>query len=125
MEKNKLGQGIKKMASDVMEAKSSSIEPSEVWVSPKHWKAMSDDNKAMVVDMYHRHNGYSDSFPFTNMISPNTTYDVGITFTVGGSGGDIKREATMEMFKELKIPHLIGTYDEIRKAKEKIQPKGN
>jgi hypothetical protein len=124
MDKNRIGQGIRKMADSGMEvAKSSESEPSEIWVSPKHWKAMSDENKAMVVDLFHRHNSYSDSFPFTNMLSPITTYDVGITFNIGS--GDLKREAIMQLFKELKIAHLAGSWDEIRKAKEKIKPTGN
>lgn len=121
MDKIKTGNALKKMAGDVV-ASEGSMESSEIWVSPKHWKAMTDDKRAVVVDMYHRSDSYSKKFPFHNMTSPSDSYSVGITFNINGDG-DLNSETKLELFKELKIPHLLGTYDEVRKAKEKLLPK--
>lgn len=120
MDKTKLGAGIKKTSRDVAVSEDS-IESGEIWISPRHWKSMSDDNKAVVVDLYHRHNSYSDKFPFKNMTIPVDSYSVGITFSVGEDS--VRDQALMVMIKELKIAHLHGSYEEIRKGKEKLMPK--
>ncbi len=122
MDNKKIGQAIrKKTGAEGVKMESKSVDPGEVWISPRHWKAMSDNNKAIVVDLWHNHRGYSDRFPFGYMLRPNNDYDVGITFSIGDD--NIKDQALLLLIKEFKIPHLLGTYEEIRKGKDKQAPK--
>ena len=121
---SKLGRDIRKIAySEVKSIDGSSDDSGEVWISPKHWKAMNDINKAIIVDIWHKDHSYSNRFPFMDMIAPNDTYSTGVTFNDGEDS--LKFQAILTIIKEFKIPHFLGSYDEIRKKKEKLQPKVN
>ena len=122
MNKSELGSKlIEKIAQSEIVESDSAKAPSEIWISPQHWKAMSDEKKAIVVDLWHSKNSYSNVFPFDNMNKPVNTYSVGITFSIPESEGKENKVITSivdETVKEFKIPHLRLTWNEVE-AKRK------
>ena len=116
----KIGKVIKTASGDSAIVVSESG-PKEIWISPKHWKAMDDEKKAIVVDLYHNENGYSKAFPFFNMTKPSDSYEVGITFNEHSSDkrtdNAIISSSIASIFKKLNIPYALLNYSELSKKR--------
>ncbi|MFA7709503.1 MAG: hypothetical protein WCY30_00185 [Candidatus Neomarinimicrobiota bacterium] len=92
----------------------------EIWIGPKHWESMDEEQKCFVVDLYHRMNKYSNSFPFDSMTNPDNMYSVGITFnmeTDNEKNENAIGSIAQEELKVLKIPHAVLDYSEIEKKR--------
>lgn len=106
-------EGIEKTADsgDAVSMTDSDDDKKRVWITSANWKTMGTEKQAVVVDIWHRDNAYSDDFPWNDMAAGGD----GVTFSVT----NLKEKTALRIIQKAKIPHKRATYEQIEKGRAK------